>query len=61
MHLLDQYHYFRLCYSFFQTLGTSLVAQWLGIHLPIQGTQVQSLAWGDSTSCKAAKPVYLNY
>ena len=61
MHLLDQSHYFRLCYSFFKTLGTSLVAQWLGIHLPIQGTQVRSLAWEDSTCCKATKPMRHNY
>ena len=25
--------------------GTSLVVQWLRIHLPMQGTQVQSLVW----------------
>ena len=25
--------------------GPSLVVQWLGIHLPMQGTQVQSLVW----------------
>ena len=28
--------------------GTSLVVQWLGIRLPMQGTQVQSLVWGRS-------------
>ena len=27
--------------------GTSLVVQWLRIHLPMQGTQVQSLVWED--------------
>ena len=30
--------------------GTSLVAQWIGIGLPMQGTRVRSLAWEDSTS-----------
>ena len=28
---------------------TSLVSQWLRIHLPMQGTQVQPLVWEDST------------
>ena len=27
--------------------GTSLVAQWLGVHLPMQGTRVRSLVWED--------------
>ena len=27
--------------------GASLVAQWLGIHLPIQETWVRSLSWED--------------
>ena len=30
------------------TFGTSLMAQWLRIHLPMQGTQVRSLVWGRS-------------
>ena len=29
--------------------GTSLVAQWIGIHLPVQETLVQSLVLEDST------------
>ena len=37
-------------------LGTSLVVQWLRIHLPMQGTQVQSLAWKDPADCRATKP-----
>ena len=28
---------------------TSLLAQWLRIYLPMQGTQVQSLVWDDPT------------
>ena len=40
--------------------GTSLVAQWLRIHLPMQGTRVQSLVWEDPTCCGAAKPVSHN-
>ena len=37
--------------------GTSLVAQWLRICLPVQGTQVQSLVWEDYTCPGAARPV----
>ena len=40
---------------------TSLVVQWLGIHLPMQETQVQALVWEDPTCCGATKPVYHNY
>ena len=36
--------------------GTSLVAQWIRIHLPIQGTRVWSLVQEDSTCCRATKP-----
>ena len=43
------------------TLGTSLVAQWLRIHLPMQGTQVQALVWEDPTCHGATKPVCHNY
>ena len=42
-------------------LGISLVVQWLRIHLPMQGTRVQSLVWEDSACCKAAKPEPCNY
>ena len=28
--------------------GASLMAQWLGIHLPTEETQVRSLSWEDS-------------
>ena len=37
--------------------GTSLVVQGLGIHLPVQRTQVRSLVWGDPTCLQATKPV----
>ena len=40
---------------------TSLVAQWLRICLPMQGTWVRSMVWGDSTCHGATKPVYQNY
>ena len=41
--------------------GTSLVAQWLRIHLPMQGTQVQALVQEDPTCRGATKPVRHNY
>ena len=42
-------------------LGASLVAQWLRIRLPVQGTQVQALVQEDPTCCGATKPVRHNY
>ena len=41
--------------------GTSLVAQWLRIHLPIQGTRVQALVREDPTYHGATKPMHHNY
>ena len=40
---------------------TSLVAQWLGIHLSMQGTRVRALAREDPTCRVATKPVCHNY
>ena len=40
---------------------TSLMAQWIGICMLMQGTQVRSLAWDDPTYCGAAKPTHQNY
>ena len=42
-------------------LGASLVAQWLRIRLPMQGTRVRSLVWEDPICHGAAKPVRHNY
>ena len=39
----------------------SLVAQWLRIHLLIQGTRVRALVREDPTCCGATKPVRHNY
>ena len=39
----------------------SLVAQWLRIGLPKQGTRVPSLVWEDPTHRGATKPVHHNY
>ena len=41
--------------------GTSLVAQWLRVCLPMQGTRVQALVREDPTCHGAAKPVCHNY
>ena len=42
-------------------LGASLVAQWLRICLPMQGTRVRALVWEDPTCRGATKPVRHNY
>ena len=39
----------------------SLVAQWLGICLPMQATRVRALVWEDPTCCRATGPVSHNY
>ena len=41
--------------------GASLVAQWLRICLPMQGTRVRALVWEDPTCHGAAGPVSHNY
>ena len=40
---------------------TSLVVQWLGVQLPMQGTQVPSLVQDDPTGPRATKPTRHNY
>ena len=42
-------------------LGTFLVVQWIGIHLPMQGTWVQSLVQEGFTCHRATKPMCHNY
>ena len=48
----------------FKTLKTklraSLVAQWLGVCLPMQGTRVRALVWEDPTCRGAIRPVSHN-
>ncbi|KAJ8786086.1 hypothetical protein J1605_006666 [Eschrichtius robustus] len=44
-----------------ELVGTSLVAQWLKIHLPKQGTRVRALVWEDPTCHGATKPMSHNY
>ena len=41
--------------------GASLVAQWLGIRLPMRGTLARALAREDPTCRGATKPVRHNY
>ena len=40
-----------------KTDRASLVAQWLGVCLPMRGTRVRALVWGDPTCRGAAGPV----
>ena len=42
-------------------MRASLVAQWLRICLPMQGTRVRALVREDPTCCGATKPVCHNY
>ena len=56
--LLDTGQGGRLNLSMF---GTSLVAQWLGVHLPVQWTRVRALVREDPTCRGATKPVHHNY
>ena len=42
-------------------LGASLVAQWLGVCLPMQGRRVRALVWEDPTCPGATRPVSHNY
>ena len=44
-----------------QRVGASLVAQWLRIRLPMQGTRVRALVPEDPTCRGAAGPVSHNY
>ena len=41
--------------------GASLVAQWLRVFLPVQGTRVRALVWEDPTCRGATGPVSHNY
>ena len=48
------YHVFKkICWA-------SLVAQWLGVCLPMQGTRVRALVWEDPTCHGATGPVSHN-
>ena len=51
----------RISKAMLRKKNNSLVAQWLGIHLPVQGTRVQALVREDPTCHRATKPVCHNY
>ena len=62
LHYGELYNYFIICYNvIIIEIGTSLVAQWLRIHLPRQGTRVRALVREDPTCRGATKPVRHNY
>ena len=44
-----------------ERMRASLVAQWLRICLPMQGTQVPALVREDPTCRRATKPMHHNY
>ena len=57
----------HFCYSYIGCIfvlkfqcWASLVAQWLRVCLPMQGTQVRALVWEDPTCHGATKPVSHN-
>ena len=45
----------------FKQSWASLVAQWLRVCLPVQGTRVRALVWEDPTCRGADGPVSHNY
>ena len=51
----------RVEFDYKVIVGTSLLVQRLRICLPVQGTQVWSLVWEDSTCCGAAKSMCRHY
>ena len=64
IYFLSAYKYFIIPYEVSVTKkvwGPSLVAQWLRICLPMQGTQVRALVQEDPTCYGATKPVPHNY
>ena len=58
---LKQKYYMNLVSFLKNIIGTSLMAQWLRIRLPMQGTWVRALVQEDLTCCGATKPMRYNY
>ena len=51
-------HYLHMAIKHFKkALRASLVAQWLRICLPMQGTRVRALVWEDPTCHGATRPM----
>ena len=64
MHILCMHIYWEKLIafiSFSKIVRASLVAQWLRVCLPMQGTRVRALVWEDPTCRGAAGPVSHNY
>ena len=57
----DKYHMISLIRNLKKGYRASLVAQWLRICLPMQGTRVRALVRGDPTCRRPTKPVCHNY
>ena len=60
-HLRERTNHEQLSHILKTCCRASLVAQWLRICLPMQGTWVRALVWEDPTCCGATKPVPHNY
>ena len=58
--LISQLFNFLLLLISKASQGASLVAHWLRISLPMQGTQVRALVWEDPTCHGATKPMHHN-
>ena len=56
----EEHHIYTINYDLNCTSWTSLVAQWLRIRLPVQGTRVRALVREDPTCRGASKPVCHN-
>ena len=58
---ISKANFFQYLYAEIFNIGTSLVAQWLRISLPMQGTRVRALVREDPTCREATKPMRHNY
>ena len=59
IYLITSYFFFYAYLKYIER--ASLVAQWLRVCLPMQGTWVRSLVWEDSTCHGASKPMSHKY
>ena len=50
-----------VCVYIYMEKWTSMVVKWIGMNLPMQGTQVRSLVQKGPTSCRATKPMCHNF
>ena len=55
------HQHFATGFNFKSEARAFLVAQWLRIRLPMQGTRVRALVWEDPTCHRATKPTCHNY